>query len=258
MKRTLTAGLILAALIASSYAQEKPRVVGEIKGRILDYETQKPLVGVIVAVSDTGQKDLSDERGEYSISEVPVGFHVLTFQMDGYYTDTRTDVNVRPGRTTFINVEMLLVRVLKEEVRVTADYFPATPDKPGSQIQFNAEELRRDAGASGDVSRALVAVPGVMKTAEESNDLIVRGGSPAENGFYIDNIFVPNINHFPQWGASGGNISMLNMDFIDRLQVDTGGFDVSYGNRLSSIFDSGSREGNRQRVKGQVNLSIDG
>jgi outer membrane receptor for ferrienterochelin and colicin len=231
---------------------------GGIKGRILDYESQKPLTGVKVAIKDAKWAAMSDSSGSYEFPELPVGYYVVSYELDGYYTDTRTDVAVRPGRTTFVNIEMLAVRAISEEVRVTADFFPTTQDKPGSQRQFNTEELRRDAGSAGDVSRALYNVPGIIKADEEANDLIVRGGSPAENGFYVDNVFVPNINHFPQWGASGGNINMLNMRFIERLDVFTGGFDASYGNRLSSIIDIGYREGNRESFNGQVNLSVIG
>jgi hypothetical protein len=232
--------------------------VGIIKGRILDYETQKPLIGVSVTILDSDWTARSDATGAYEFIEIPVGYYVVAYELNGYYTDTRTDVMVRPGRATFVNVDLIAVRIITEEVRVTADYFPKTPDKPGSQMQFNAEELRRAAGSVEDVSRAMYDVPGIVKADEEANDLAVRGGSPVENGYYVDNIFVPNINHFPQWGASGGNICMLNMHFINRLDIFTGGFDAAYGNRLSSIIDIGYREGNREGFHGQVNLSLIG
>ncbi|MBN1221925.1 MAG: TonB-dependent receptor [Candidatus Aminicenantes bacterium] len=250
--------VLAAAAPVLSRAQESKKPAGSIKGRILDYETQKPLMDVSVTIKDSIRKAWSDTTGTYEFLNVPVGYYVLAFELEGYYTDTRTDVVVRPGRATFVNVDLLAVRNLTEEIRVTADYFPKTPDKPGSQMQFNAEELRRDAGSAGDVSRALFDVPGIVKADEEANDLLVRGGSPVENGFYVDNIFIPNINHFPQWGASGGNINMLNMHFIERLDIFTGGFDASYGNRLSSIIDIGYREGNRQSLNGHFNLSIIG
>jgi outer membrane receptor for ferrienterochelin and colicin len=256
----LILGTLLTLAILSwgqTDAQEKS-LTGIIKGRIINYETQQPLPEVFVKVMHLERQGQSDESGRYELQDMPVGHYVLAFELAGYYTDTRTDVIVRPGRTTFVNIEMFAVRTLTEEVRVTADYFPSTPDKPGSQRQFNTEELRRNAGAAGDVSRALYDVPGIAKADEEANDLIVRGGSPVENGFYIDNIFVPNINHFPQWGASGGNINMLNMHFIERLDIYTGGFDAPFGNRLSSIIDIGYREGNRENFNSQVNLSIIG
>ncbi|MGB2956600.1 MAG: TonB-dependent receptor, partial [Anaerolineales bacterium] len=241
-----------------SSSSQSESLVGVIKGRILDYETQEPIKGVSVAIKESDLEVLSSEDGSYAFSDIPVGFYILTFQIDGYYTDTRTDVIVRSNRTTFLNIQILKVRKIEEQVDVTADYFPKTQTQTGSQLEINAEELRRDAASAGDVSRALYNVPGVIKADEEANDLIVRGGSPTENGFYIDNIFVPNINHFPQMGASGGNISMLNMDFIERIQIYTGGFDASYGNRLSSILDIGYREGNRERINSQVNFSIIG
>ncbi len=249
-------GLVFAVYAAA--APQRTWIYGEIKGRVLDLETQKPVAGVRVSIAGADLEARSDANGAYALSEVPVGYYVLSFELEGYYPDTRTDVIVRSGRITFLNVNLLAVRPIHEEVSVTADYFPAAPDKPVSQMQFNTEELRRDPGSAGDVSRALYAVPGIIKADEEANDLIVRGGSPMENGFYIDNIFMPNINHFPQQGASGGNISMLNMDFIESLEISTGGFDASYGNRLSSIIDIRYREGNRERFNGQLNLSVIG
>ncbi|NTU50977.1 MAG: TonB-dependent receptor [Candidatus Aminicenantes bacterium] len=221
-------------------------------------ETKAPLAGVAVSVAGTEHRSESDAAGAYALPGVPLGYYALSFEMDGYYADARTDIIVRSGRTTFLNVELLKVRMVSEEVRVVADYFPEAPAAPLSRTEFNSEELRRDAGSAGDISRALYVVPGVVRADDEANDLIVRGGSPAENGFYIDNIFMPNINHFPQQGASGGNVSMLNMDFVENIEAFTGGFGASYGNKLSSVFDIAYREGNRERVSGQLNLSAIG
>ncbi len=239
-------------------APQPVQTSGGIKGRISDMETKAPLAGVAVVVLGTDYRAASDATGAYALAEVPLGYYTLSFELEGFYADTRTDVIVRSGRTTFLNVELLAVRAINEEVRVVADYFPAPPTAPVSRTGFNTEELRRDPASAGDVSRALYVVPGVVKADEEATDLIVRGGSPSENGFYIDNIFIPNINHFPQQGASGGNISMLSIDFIENIEVFTGGFNASYGNRLSSIFDITYREGNRERVNGQLNLSAIG
>jgi hypothetical protein len=237
---------------------EEAQAPGLIKGRVVDGETREPLPGVTVSPNGTELRARSGEDGTYLLADVPLGFYVLSFEREGYYPETRTDVIVRSGRTTFLNVEMLSVRPIHKEISVTAEVFLPQPEQPVSSMAFNAEELRRDPGSAGDVSRALYVVPGIVRADDEANDLIVRGGSPMENGFYIDNIFLPNINHFPQQGASGGNISMLNMDFIDSLQISTGGFDASYGNRLSSIIDIEYREGNRERLNGQLNLSAIG
>ena len=235
---------------------QKSEVQGRIKGRIVDYETQQPLEGVSIHISGAEQTALSGSTGEYELNEIPVGFYSLTFQFPGYYSDTRTDIIVRPQRITTCNIQMLAGRRIEEEATVTAEYFTPVLTQPGSRREFNQEELRRDAGSVGDLSRVLYVVPGIVKVDEIANDLIVRGGHPMENGFYIDNIFVPNINHFPQMGSTGGNVSWLNMDFVENMNVLTGGYDASFGNRLSSIIDIGYREGNRERINGQVNFGI--
>lgn len=238
---------------------KKPPASGVIKGRVLDYETQNPLANAMITIASASRQTRSDSAGTFVFQEIPISSYSLVCTLDGYYADTRTDVLVRPGRTIFVKMELVKARMIREEVSVTAGYFPNTPSETGSTLEFNSEELRYDAGAIGtDVSRALYNVPGIIKADEQSNDLLIRGGSPMENGFYIDNIPFININHFPQQGASGGNVSYLNLDFIEKVQISTGGFDASYGNRLSSIVDIAYREGNREQLEGQLNLSLIG
>jgi hypothetical protein len=235
----------------------KRPAVGVIKGRVLDGETQKPLADVIIVIVGTQWQTGSDSNGTFIFQEIPLGSYSLMCNPEGYYAETRTDVMVRPNRTTFVKMELFKARVIREEVSVSAGYFPENPAETVSTLEFNSEELRRDAGSIGsDVSRALYNVPGIIKADEIANDLLVRGGSPMENGFYVDNIPFINVNHYPQQGASGGNVSYLNLDFIEKVQISTGGFDASYGNRLSSIIDINYREGNRERVEGQLNLSL--
>jgi hypothetical protein len=69
---------------------------------------------------------------------------------------------------------------------------------------------------------------------------------------------VPNINHFPTQGASGGAISILNVDFIEDVNFYTGGFSAVYGDKLSSIMDISFREGNRQKFNMQLDLNFAG
>jgi hypothetical protein len=98
----------------------------------------------------------------------------------------------------------------------------------------------------------------MAQVSDNSNDLFVRGGSPFENGFYVDEIQVPNINHFPVAGATGGAIGLLNVDLIDDVRFSAGGFSASYGNRLSSVVDIELREGSREKVEAQMDASFMG
>ena len=127
-----------------------------------------------------------------------------------------------------------------------------------STVNFSSEEIRRSPGTAGDVSRILFTLPSISKVNDQRNSLIVRGGTAVENSFYIDNIEIPNINHFPVEGSSDGPIGILNADFIEDVNFHSGGFSPIYGNRLSSIMDITYREGSKARFLPQVNLNMAG
>ncbi|MBK6308368.1 MAG: Plug domain-containing protein [Gemmatimonadetes bacterium] len=135
--------------------------------------------------------------------------------------------------------------------------FPSQPPAatPVSSTTLSSEELRRTPGASEDVLQALSIAPGIATTTAGRNDLFVRGGAAYENLFVVDNIEVPNINHFGTQGNTGGPLSLINIRFIDNATLSAGGFGVRYGDRLSSATVLTLREGNRERVSGEVNLA---
>jgi hypothetical protein len=231
---------------------------GTIQGKIIDAETKAPLIGTNVSLVGTVQGAASDMGGSFVISKVPVGSYVLRFDYMGYEQFKKTDVIVRSERITFVNVELKMVAIETDEVSVTAGYFSESKEEPTSVINFSYEEIRRAPGSAGDVSRILMTLPSIAKVNDQSNNLIVRGGNPIENTFYIDNIEIPNINHFPHQGASGGPIGLLNVDFIQDVTFYSGGFSSMYGDKLSSIMDISFREGNRDEFDGQLDLNFSG
>ncbi|MEJ2635618.1 MAG: TonB-dependent receptor [Calditrichia bacterium] len=231
---------------------------GTIKGRLFDHETKIPLVAANVEILDSGMGAATDIDGNYVIDNVPVGSYSLQFSYLGYEPVTRTDVIVRSGRLTFINADLKTSALETEAVVVNAGYFTQTEEQPTSIANFTAEEIRRAPGSAGDVSRIIYGLPAVAKVNDTKNSLIVRGGSPLENGFYVDNIEVNNINHFPEQGSSGGPIGMLNVDFVEDVNFYTGGYSADYGDRLSSIMELRLREGNRDEFDSQLDLNFSG
>ncbi|MEM1042148.1 MAG: TonB-dependent receptor [Bacteroidota bacterium] len=252
----LRTALWLLALLFPLAAAAQPRT-GTLKGTVADAATQEPLAGVNVVVADLGIGAATDADGAFSIPGVPVGTHRIEVRYLGYEPVLRTDLIVQPGRSTVVTVELREAVLEGDAVTVQADYFGRGAD-PTSVAAFSAEEIRRAPGSGREIARVLSALPGVAARGETSQDLFVRGGSPAENGFYVDGIFVPGVQHFQTGdGSSFGPTGILNTEFIDRIAFSTGGFSAAYGGYTSSVSDIRYRDGAEQ-FTGEVGVDFTG
>jgi hypothetical protein len=231
---------------------------GTIKGTITEGGTRLPLAGANILVKDLSFGAMSDIDGKYEIKNIPVGNYAVVISYIGYETVVKTDVIVRPERITFIDAELKPSQLNLDEVIVSSGYFSETESNPVSASNFSAEEIRRAPGSAGDVSRIIMGLPALAKINDTKNSLIVRGGSPTENAFYLDNIEIPNRNHYPVQGSSDGPIGLINVDFIKDVNFLTGGFSSIYGDKLSSIMELKFREGNRDEFDIQFDLSMQG
>ncbi len=250
--------LLRILLVCSTLFAQETQKFGVIQGRLVDAATQQPLIGANVLVVNSVRGAVTDLNGHYEISKMAVGEYSLRISLLGYEPLVISDIIVRSSRITFVNEALQPKAVAMNGVTVKGGYFSRIADQPTSAVNRTFEEIRRAPGSGGDVSRILYALPSVAKVNDQTNNLIVRGGSPMENAFYIDNIEIPNINHYPTQGASGGPLSLINVDFIKDVNFYTGGFSSVYGDKLSSIMDLSFREGNREEFDGQLDLNFAG
>ena len=123
-----------------------------------------------------------------------------------------------------VQIALEVTYSVSDTIEVTPSYFAHDKTQPNSQITYSSEEIRRAPGSGGDVSRILYGLPSVAKVNDELNSLVVRGGSPSENTFFVDNIEIPNISHFGIQGSSGGHIGLINVDFVQDVHFSSGGF----------------------------------
>lgn len=233
---------------------------GTIKGKVIDAEVKSPLPQVKTRILNLEKETWTNEEGRFTIKDIPVGHYTLEFSCRFYQTLRKTDVIVKSNQITQVYAELELSSSLREEeeITVTADYFSSSEKQPTSSSSFSFEEIRRLAVPSGDVSRIVSSLPSVVSVNDMKNALTVRGGSPAENSFYIDNIQVPNINHYPRLGSTTGSLGLLNVDFIRDVHFHSGGFSPLYGDTLSSVMDIRFREGNRDEPEFQLGLDMMG
>ena len=254
MKQIL-ALLILVGSSLSIYAQPNPAETSRITGEIYDGTTNEPLAGVNISIVGTTLGASTEIDGRFNIQRIPVGTYSVRVTSIGYTPFIATDIVVMVAKPTEIRIPLIESLVQVEGVQITASYFQNLPDRPLSTLIQSNEEIRRLPGGLEDVVRAISIMPGVAQVQPGRNDLVVRGGAPSENLFVVDNIEIPNINHFGTQGASGGPLSFINLDFVERTTFSTGGFGVRYGDKLSSVLSIDLRDGRKDQLGGKATIS---
>lgn len=235
-----TALTVLALMIVAGTA-----MAYDIKGKVIDKISREPIAFASVSITGLPTAGAStDEDGTFVISGLKPGFYSLSVSFVGYKTVVTSEYQVSQ-HTAFVEVELEEDTEMLEGVTVTSSVFRRLPETPNSMRLISLQEIEKSPGGNRDISRIIRSYPGVSYSpAGYRNDLIVRGGSPSENRFYIDGIEIPNINHFSTQGASGGPVGIINADFIREVKFYSGSFPADKGNALSSILDFRLKDGN--------------
>ena len=235
--------LLLLGLLTTVSAQPTHR----IKGTVSDKASRLPLEFINVLVLGLGRGGVTDAEGHFNIGEVPPGIYRLQASAVGYKTILTPEYIVSTKDLTIqIETEENLTEL--EGVTVTASPFRRDPESPVGLRIIGLQEIEKSPGANRDISRIVQSYPGVaFSPAGYRNDLIVRGGSPSENRFYLDGVEIPNINHFSTQGASGGPVGIINADLIREVNFYTGAFPTDRGNAMSSVLDFKLRDGDMER-----------
>ncbi len=261
-KRYYLSILIILFLFHSNiYTQSEEKsgtYKGTIKGKVVDETTQSPLPAVNVLIVGTEMGAAADYDGNFVIENVPAGSYNLQIRMMGYEDRIVSNVVVNPLRKTYLKIELKPTVLEGEGVVVTAGYFHEAKDAVVSNRSMDFEEIRSDPGSAEDVQRVVQALPSVVSGSDQQNEIIVRGGMPGENLFVMDNIEIPNPNHFGYQGTGGGPMNMVNPYMIRRVDFYAGAFPVRYGDKASSVMDISLREGNREEYDGHLNLGMAG
>lgn len=234
---------------------------GVIRGNIKNKETQETIVGATVVIEGSSLGASADLDGNYRIANVPVGSYSIKASIVGFEPVTKFNVSVTSGNDQVVNFELSETGKELKEFEVTFDKNRSASAvdmvTPLSVQSLTTEEIRSNPGGNFDISKVIQVLPGVAGAASASfrNDIIIRGGAPNENVFYLDGIEIPVINHFQTQGSSGGPAGMLNVSFIEDVKLSSSAFDARYDNALASVFQFKQREGNPDRHSGNLRLS---
>ena len=244
--------LIFLHLLLFSIGAFSQQITQNIRGRLLDKETKAPLIGAtIIMLTDTTLGTTSDEEGYFKITGVPIGRHKLLVQYLGYQEQILSDIIVNTAKENILNVEMEQSAENLSEVSVTAisKTMHGTVNEMSSVSarSFSVGETERFAGSRGDPARMASNFAGVQGSNDARNDIVIRGNSPIGLLWRLNDIDIPNPNHFAVAGTSGGPISIINNKVLGTSDFFTGAFPAEFGNSIAGVFDLKMRKGNDQK-----------
>ncbi|MBS1586446.1 MAG: TonB-dependent receptor [Bacteroidetes bacterium] len=232
-----------------------------VRGTVTDQQSKVPIPSVSITISCNGYSSgtVSDIDGNYIITNVPIGRASVTISHASYQQQVIPDVVVEAGKETVLNAEMLEQVKAMSEVVIKAKR-ETINDKQMATVSasvFNAEDTRRYAGSRNDVARMASNFAGVISNNDSRNDIIIRGNAPTGLLWRVEGVDVPNPNHFGQSGATGGPVSMINNNVLDKSAFYTSAFPAQFGNANAGVFDLQLRDGNnnKREYMAQVGLS---
>lgn len=245
--RTLLLFSSLFMLISQTFSQ------GIIRGKITNPVNNQPVAFANVLILNTDLGAISDENGNYEIQNVPPGLYNVRASFVGYKNSTAYEVQVTLARPVQLDFSLSEDAAELSEVVVSSE-FTRSEETPLSVRKLNTNEIERYPGGNRDISRVIQALPGVASTPSFRNDILIRGGAPNENRFFVDEIEVPVINHFATQGSSGGPVGILNVNLIKSVDLIAGGFPANRMNALSSFFEIQLKEGRRDKMFTQLTV----
>ncbi len=263
MKATYISILFFMMLPGIINGQQKN--TGEIEGRVFNSKNNEGVPFANVVIYQTTIGSASNFDGEFLFTGIKPGFVRLQVSAVGFKTYISEEIMVTNAKKVNINIPLEETSIAIEEVVVKPSPFRKTEESPLSLRRIGLKDIEKSPGANRDISKVIQSFPGVASTPVQRNDVIVRGGGPSENSFYLDGVEIPTINHFATQGASGGPVGIINVDFIREVDFYSGAFPANRGNALSSVLELKQRDGNKEKLEiqgtlgaSEVALTLDG
>ncbi|MBV9188226.1 MAG: TonB-dependent receptor, partial [Acidobacteria bacterium] len=220
------------------------QTTGSISGHVADTSggaipgvtveaTSPALQGVRVATADI--------LGLYRLPLLPPGSYTVTFTLPGFGPKKQNAVAVLLGKDTAL--DMVLSPALTESITVGSFAPPIDTSSTTLGTNLNATQIETLPTARNYSSVAQIT-PGVSTDAIQTDDkqtptITVYGSSGAENAFYVDGVNTTN----SEYGFQGKE---LNFEFIEAMEVKTGGYEAEYGRATGGIINVITKSGGNE------------
>lgn len=237
-------------LISTSTFAQKVKVYGTVSNMLNNEPI--PFANIILEGQNIGVT--SDLDGNFEFKDIEPGTYNFRCSYIGFELSLKSEIRVSPNKNLRLDFQLSENAELIEEVLITANTFNKTEESPTSLRTINASEIYRSPGGDRDISKVIANLPGVSTAPSFRNDIIIRGGAPSENRFYLDGVEIPNINHFATQGSSGGPVGIINVNLIREVDFFSGAFPANRGNVLSSVMELKQIEGSDESLSGTFSV----
>lgn len=225
-----------------------------LKGTVKNSLNNETLPFAGIKLEGTGITTQTDIDGNYELKNLKPGLYNIDVVLIGFETKKIFEVEVTNLKPTVLNISMDENVTKLKEAEIKGSVFIKKEESPISLRTIGSTEIARSPGGNRDISKVIQSLPGASQTVSFRNDIVIRGGSPNENRFYLDDVEVPYINHFSTQGASGGPVGMINVDFIKDVLFYSSAFPSNRNNSLSSIMDFKLKDGRSDRIGGKFTI----
>ncbi len=244
--RLLQLSLLLLLFPLALLAQQK----GTVRGFIYDKQNGEPVLFTPVFLKGTQLGSLTDVNGFYSISDVPVGNYELMVSTIGFDTLV-VPITILANQVISKQLYVTKTTVNLKAVEVSAEREAQKTEVRTSVTKITPKEIRSvpSVGGEPDLAQYLQVLPGVVFSGDQGGQLYIRGGTPIMNKVLLDGMIVYNPFH------SIGLFSVFDTDVMRNAEIYTGGFPADYGDRISSVMDITTRDGNKRRYGGKISAT---
>ncbi len=226
---------------------------GTVRGFVYEQETGEPVLFTNVYFYKTTVGATTDANGYFAISKVKPGDYFLMVTCVGFDT-LKMPITIKAGDIISKKLYLSKSTVFLDEVNISASRQDKITQTQTSIIKITPKEIQQipSIGGQPDLAQYLQILPGVIFTGDQGGQLYIRGGPPVQNKVLFDGMIVYNPFH------SIGLFSVFDVDVLKSVDVYTGGFNAEYGGRISSVMDITTRDGNKNRIAGKVDVSTFG
>jgi TonB family protein len=237
---------VLAVEEARRVTAARERAVVNVAGRVRVAAEPGVIAGAVVTIEGTDLEAVTDDDGAFAFAGAPPGRLVLEVDAAGFSAGSVV-VNERAENERADVVVYLERRAGSRNELVISER--RTQREVTTRV-LTQQELTRVPGTFGDAIRVVQRLPGVQRAPFGLGAVLVRGGSPEDSIVLIDGHFTRYLFHL------GAGPSVLNTDFVERLEFFPGGQGARFGRAIAGAINVVTKDPATEHWSGNATVDL--